>query len=35
MLNALETPFTELDSVIGSYENDQFFGPIVQVMDSK
>ncbi len=35
MLNALETPFTEFDSVIGSYESDQFFASIVQLMDSK
>ncbi len=33
--NALEIPFIELDSVIGSYENDQFFGPIVQAMNGK
>ncbi len=30
--NALEIPFIELDSVIESYENDQFFGQIVQAM---
>ncbi len=24
-----------LDSVIGSYENDQFFGPIVRAMNGK
>ncbi len=32
---ALEIPFIELDSVIGSYENDQFFRPIVQAMNGK
>ncbi len=33
--NAVEIPFIELDSVIGSYENDQFFGPIVQAINGK
>ncbi len=33
--NSLEIPFLELDSVIGSFENDHFFGPIVQSMNGK
>ncbi len=33
--NGLENPLIELDSVIGSYKNDQFFGPIVQTMNGK
>ncbi len=33
--NAVEIPFIELDSVIGRYENDQFFGPIIQAMNRK